>query len=146
MTATLENYGLRFHKRSRDGSGKCNIVPDDEETVHGVVFDVSPSDLYALDEAEREGRRYRRTRMAVEGGVAPVEAFTYVAQPAYVDDALLPYEWYRALVAAGAREHDLPATYVEKIEAVRAYPDPDEERRRQHRTLLHEAGYPLLDS
>ncbi|MFP4228649.1 MAG: gamma-glutamylcyclotransferase family protein, partial [Salinivenus sp.] len=52
MTAMLKGYELRFHKWSRDGSGKCNVVPSDEGTaVYGVVFDVDPTELDALDEA-----------------------------------------------------------------------------------------------
>ena len=145
-TAQLEAYELRFHKWSRDGSGKCNIVsvPDEEGTVHGVVFDVDSGELDALDEAEQRGRGYERREVVLDGPDAPRTAFAYVAQPAYVDDALLPYDWYHALVLAGARQHDLPGAYIAQLEAVRSYPDPDEERRRTHRALLQEAGYPLL--
>ena len=146
QTATLRGYALQFHKRSRDGSGKCNVVPSSEEDarVHGVVFDVSSADLRTLDEAEQRGRGYERRSVVVRGPESELEAFAYVAQPAYVDDALLPYDWYHALVLAGAQEHDLPSPYVTQIEDVRSYPDPSEARRRKHRLLLHEAGFRLL--
>lgn len=143
-TARLDNYALRFHKRSRDGSGKCNIIPKDDQTVHGVVFDVASSGLDALDEAEQRGRGYRRQTLTVRDDSSTFEVFAYVAQSAYVDDALLPYDWYRALVLAGAREHRLAQSYVAKIESIRSYPDPSEERRRTHQTLLSEAGFSLL--
>jgi hypothetical protein len=145
-TGTLRGYALRFHKRSRDGSGKCNIVPssDEDARVHGVVFDVSSADLRTLDEAEQRGRGYERRNVVVRGAESAIEAFAYVAQPAYVDDALLPYDWYHALVLAGAREHDLPSSYTAQVESVRSYPDPNEARRREHRHLLHDAGCPLL--
>lgn len=145
-TALLPGHALRFHKRSRDGSGKCNVVPVSrpETRVHGVVFDVEGADLDALDEAEQRGRGYERQQLTVEAAHTTVDVFAYVAQPAYVDDALLPYEWYHALVVAGARQHDLPPSYVERLEDVRSYPDPDETRRRTHRALLHDAGFPLL--
>lgn len=146
MNATLPEHGLRFHKRSRDGSGKCNIVADAEETVHGVVFEVSSADLDALDEAEQQGRRYRRRSVTVQGATRSVEAFAYVADPFYVDEALHPYEWYHALVLAGARQHGLPDSYIAQIEAVPTIPDPDRERRRSHQALLEEAGYPLSES
>src|SRR5438128_1900656 len=35
--AVLFDHGLRFHKRSQDGSGKCDIVKCPGEVVHGVV-------------------------------------------------------------------------------------------------------------
>ncbi len=147
MTAMLKGYDLRFHKRSRDGSGKCNVVPADEgSAVYGIVFDVDPTELDTLDEAEQQGRGYERRDVCLRGPSSTVDAFAYVAQPAYVDDALLPYDWYRALVVAGARQHSLPAPYVAQLGAVRSYPDPNEERRRTHRALLQEAGYPLLSS
>jgi hypothetical protein len=143
MNATLPNHGLRFHKRSRDGSGKCNIIADDAETVHGVVFEVASEDLAPLDEAEQQGRRYRRRTVTVHGPRTSVDTFTYVADPFYVDDALHPYEWYHALVLAGARQHELPDSYVADIEAVPTIPDPNRERRRSHQLLLEDAGYPL---
>jgi len=143
-TATLQDWSLRFHKRSRDGSGKCNIVPEAGARVHGVVFDVSGSDLYALDEAEQRGRGYERRDVTVQNRSTTIEAFAYVAQPAYVDNALLPYDWYNALVLAGARQHALPASYIDRIEAVHSYPDPNQERRRKHQLLLREAGFSLL--
>jgi gamma-glutamylcyclotransferase (GGCT)/AIG2-like uncharacterized protein YtfP len=143
-TARLEGYALHFHKWSRDESGKCNITPAPEATVHGVVFEVDPAELDALDEAEQRGRGYTRQEVHLQGPNTPSDAFAYVAQPAYVDDALLPYDWYHGLVLAGAQQHDLPPDYIAMIEAVRSYPDPNEKRRRKHRILLKEAGYPLL--
>lgn len=143
-TARLDNHALCFHKRSRDGSGKCNIVPDQDQTVYGVVFDVSSSGLDALDEAEQRGRGYRRQTLTVREDSSAREVFAYVAQPAYVDDALLPYDWYRALVLAGAREHRLPQSYVAEVASNQSYPDPNEERRRKHQHLLQEAGFSLL--
>ena len=146
LNAALPEHGLRFHKRSRDGSGKCNIVAEAGETVHGVVFEVSSADLDALDEAEQQGRRYRRRSVTVHGPETAVDAFAYVADPFYVDDALHPYEWYHALVLAGARQHNLPEAYVAQIEAVPTIPDPNRERRRSHERLLEKAGYPLPES
>jgi hypothetical protein len=148
-TAVLPNHALRFHKRSRDGSGKCNIVPAaslraSDPVVYGVVFDVSSADLQALDEAEQRGRGYVRTDVTVHAPSSSVSAFAYAAQPAYIDDALLPYDWYHALVLAGARQHSLPDWYVADLAAPPSYPDPDQDRRRRHASLLRDAGFSLL--
>jgi cation transport regulator ChaC len=146
MTGTLEGRTLRFHKQSQDGSGKCNVAPaSGNDRVHGVVFDVSSSDLSTLDEAEQRGHGYERQDVTVHGPSQTVEAFAYVAQSAYVDDALRPYEWYHALVLAGAREHALPPSYVAQLEAVQARPDPNQRRRRTHQPLLRRAGFSLLE-
>jgi gamma-glutamylcyclotransferase len=39
-----------------------------------------------------------------------------------------PYDWYKALVIAGAREHGLPADYIAALAAAPAKPDPDKIR------------------
>ena len=142
-SATLPGRTLRFHKRSKDGSGKCNLAPASEESasVHGVLFDFASDDLSALDEAEHRGYGYERRRVHPQTPNGSVDAFAYVAQPAYIDDALRPYDWYRALVTAGAHQHNLPSAYRNRIEATRSYPDPDTDRRRTYRSLLRTAGF-----
>lgn len=127
-------------------SGKCNGVPSSAQDarVYGVVLDVSSAVLRALDAAEQRCRGYERTDVIVEGPDTTFEAFVYVAQPAYVDDALLPYDWYHARVLAGAGEHDLSTSYVGQIESVPSYPDPKEKRRRKHHRLLRKAGFSQL--
>lgn len=140
--ARLPGRTLRFHKRSRDGSGKCNLVETSgDTTVHGVLFDVAPDDLSALDDAEHRGRGYERCRVNLQTSEGTLEAFAYVAQPAYIDDALLPYDWYHALVMAGACQHGLPPDYRAHLEDIRTYPDPDETRRAKYQSLLREAGF-----
>jgi cation transport regulator ChaC len=141
--ARLPGYRLQFHKRSQDGSGKCDIVAtsDGESDVHGVLFEVEPQDLTALDEAEHRGRGYERSTVQPRRDERSFEAFAYVAQPAYTDDALVPYAWYHALVLAGAHQHGLPESYRTHLTTVRTYPDPNGERRTQHRSLLRASGY-----
>jgi len=141
--ATLPGRTLRFHKRSKDGSGKCTLAPasEDSAAVHGVLFDFASDDLSALDDAEHRGHGYERRRVHPRTPDGSVDAFAYVAQPAYVDDALRPYDWYRAVVTAGAHQHDLPAAYRRRLESIRSYPDTNEERRAQYRSLLRAAGF-----
>lgn len=147
-TAVLDGHVLRFHKRSRDGSGKCNVVPvsDADAGVHGVLFDISRSGLQDLDAFEQRGQGYERKQLTLDGPSSSVNAFVYVAQSAYVDDALPPYDWYRALVVAGARQHALPSSYVAELASVQSRPDPNQNRRQSHRALLAEAGFPLTES
>jgi len=141
--ATLSGHALSFHKRSRDGSAKCSLADstDEASSVNGVLFEVSRDDLSALDQAEHRGSAYDRRKVSLQTETQTVDAFAYVAQPAYVDDSLLPYGWYRALVVAGAQQHDLPPSYQHQLQAVRTVPDPDSERRAKHRSLLRDAGF-----
>lgn len=142
MPARLPDYTLRFHKRSTDGSGKCNIVPapDSGAAVHGVVFAMDPNDRPRLDRAEGLGSGYERTICTVQSGEGPLTAFAYVAMPDYIDDTLAPYRWYKALVVEGAREHDLPDAYRRMLTRTEAVSDSDTARARRNRDILPVAG------
>ncbi|MFZ0549683.1 MAG: hypothetical protein WAM21_02625, partial [Steroidobacteraceae bacterium] len=53
-----------------------------------------------------------------------------------VDLNVRPYDWYQELVIAGAREHRLPAEYIQLLEGVPTIKDPDESRAARERQLL----------
>lgn len=138
--AELDGHLLRFHKRGRDGSGKCSILPSGrpQDRVFGVVYRMAAAERILLDRAEGLGAGYRRIELIVRVDGMPRPVFSYRAQDEYIDEALLPFTWYRRLVLAGARHHGLPAAYVAAIEAIAARPDPDRERHARHeRLLLH---------
>ncbi len=50
----LKEHDLRFHKSSKDGSGKCNafFTGNDDDTILGVLFEIKSSEMSALDRAE----------------------------------------------------------------------------------------------
>lgn len=117
--AKLPGYELRWHKRSRDGSGKGDIVPsDDSHAVFGVVYEIDASELPALDRAEGRGCGYDRRDLQVILNGKRVTVWAYVATA--TDSALKPYAWYKAMVVAGAKEHGLPAPYIANLEVVEA--------------------------
>ena len=51
-----------------------------------------------------------------------IPCVTYIATR--IKDGLRPYDWYRNLVLAGALEHGLPDTYINRIAETPAMPDP----------------------
>jgi hypothetical protein len=62
------------------------------------------------------------------------KVLTYLASPAYIDDNLKPYAWYKDFVLAGARKHCLPSEYLaEYVERVEAIDDPDKVRDKRQR-------------
>ena len=67
-------------------------------------------------------------------GSTLLTTLTYLATR--TDATLCPYDWYKALVIAGAREHGLPPEYLAAIEIVKAKSDDDAERRAANRALL----------
>jgi hypothetical protein len=133
--AVLPDHGLRWHMASSDGSGKCDVV-DDAATaspVHGVVYRIDGREKALLDRAESLGVGYRDALVAVHLDGQVVKARVYRALR--TDAAMLPYDWYHALVLAGAREHGLPHDYLRTLAAVRTRPDPDADRAERHFAL-----------
>ena len=103
-TAHLAQWSLRFHKKSKDQSGKCSIIPD-PDGVHFAIFDISEEDKLILDEIEGLGQGYSAISLDIPG-FGPCAS--YIAEQTYIDDSLLPYDWYKELVLAGARFHGIP--------------------------------------
>jgi gamma-glutamylcyclotransferase len=126
-TASVAGRQLQFHKRSKDGSGKCDIpqTGDPADIAHGVLFDVPDQQPAALDRAESAGYGYERTTIDVSFGGSDISAGVYLAVPQHTDARLLPYDWYHALVVAGARQNSLPADYVSRLADVPTKPDSD---------------------
>ena len=110
--AVLYGHQLRFHKRGRDGSAKCDalttLTPD--QRVLGVVFDIASTHKSDLDLVEGVGQGYE-TKTAT-----------------LIDPKLKPYDWYKAHVLRGALEHQLAADYIQSIQDIESIPDPDHER------------------
>lgn len=124
--ATLHGHALRWHKVSKDGSGKCDVVASADGTVYGVLFEIDLSDKPALDRAEGLGWGYRQVELEVQTAGGPVQALSY--QATNIDHGTKPYDWYQTLVVAGAREHGLSADYVQTLEAVATVEDWNRER------------------
>ena len=145
--AFANGYALNFNKKGLDGSGKATLVKssDDGERVHGALFEIDLEDRQSLDDAE--GHDYSRDDEFVvwQAGHAKQTATTYIAKPTAIDENLVPYDWYKHLVLAGAVQARLPDIYVASIEAIKAISDPKQERDRRIEaiTVLQEAGFRL---
>lgn len=135
----LKGYRLHFHKRSIDGSGKCSayFTGNVSDEVTGVVFEILPTEKIFLDSAEGMGKGYEEMTVCIATPIAEYECSTYIAEPSYIDGSLTPYSWYRDIIAAGAREHGLPETYIQSnILNVEAFPDSDTQRDARERRCL----------
>jgi len=137
--ATLPGHVLRFHKRSKDGSSKCNaLAAGAGDRVVGVLFSFEPAERAKLDKAEGVGNGYDHAMVTVineEGRRRKV--LTYLADAEHIDDSLRPYTWYKELVLAGASEHDLSADYVAAcIAPVEATVDSNAARDAKERSAL----------
>lgn len=134
----LRGYSLAFHKRSVDGSAKCLVYADQgpQHSVHGVIYEFDAREKGDLDRYEGKGNGYyeQRLRLALNGET--YNPYLYLARTTHIDPGMVAYDWYKALVAAGARFHDFPAAYVAAIEAAPSRPDPDPQRAQQNEDLL----------
>lgn len=139
VVAELRGYELRWHKKSIDGSGKCDIVKSDQlgASVFGVLFTIAIKQKDKLDKAEGLGAGYDERQVEVLRGADRRIATAYVAT--ITDPRLNPYTWYRALVVAGAKERRLPADYIAHLEAVAADVDPNQARHDKNMALIDEA-------
>ena len=130
--ALLEGHELRWHMSSQDGSGKCDVVASDAEGCHvqGVVYEVALHEKPRLDAAESLGSGYSERLMSVRMGAETHPVWLYCALR--TDPLAQPYDWYKGLVLAGAREHGLSADYIRHLEAVQAKQDADAARAALH--------------
>jgi gamma-glutamylcyclotransferase len=127
--ACLKGYQLNFHKCGGDGSGKCTIqhTGDGRQHVLGGLFDLSQAQSRQLDGFEGSGYFRQRVGLYLRG--QSFNAYTYIAVARYIDNSLIPFDWYRALVLQGARELEFARSYIHKIRSLPYNVDPDPSRR-----------------
>lgn len=134
-TSVLEGWQLHFHKRGKDGSGKCSLLPD-HSRVYVAVYEMPVTQRLALDRAEGLYSGYdARTLDVPRFG----ECFTYLAAETHVDETLRPFCWYKALVLAGCEALGFPRSYVAGIRAVAHSMDDDGIRHDKHMSLVRRA-------
>lgn len=125
----LPGHKLKFHKIGKDGSAKCNafFTGIDGDIVEGVVFEIEPCEIVALDRAEGLGRGYDKLNVIVTNkqGVK-LEVFLYFATN--MDDTLFPFSWYKQHVIEGAKGAGLSDNYISEIMDIRTIHDQDSSR------------------
>lgn len=133
--ARLAGYRVDFTKLSRDGSGKCTLVAQPgEHGVWGVVFEMTGEQKTLLDGFEGKGYKVETVYPVASGET--IWAFTYIAMQQSLDASLRPYSWYRDLVLAGALQAQLPAGYIDRIEAIPTITDHDAGRVSENLNLI----------
>ena len=128
-TAYLHQHSLQFHKKSADGSAKCDIehTKSQDDIVYGVLFEILTIEKHILDRYEGLGNGYEEKTVSI---ILPdgksIAASTYYAT--HIDASLKPYHWYKEHVLRGAREHALPPEHIAAIEAIPSIADPDHDK------------------
>jgi gamma-glutamylcyclotransferase (GGCT)/AIG2-like uncharacterized protein YtfP len=112
----LENYELAFNKKVRGGTASANIRPAPTKTVLGVLYKINESAFRNLDRFEGAPVHYRRIEVSVlDPDGHAISAQAYIANK--VEKGLRPAPHYLKTILEGAIEHNLPAEYIEKIQA-----------------------------
>ncbi len=117
--AFLDHHRLVCNKRGRDGSAKANLVRAAGHRVWGVIYRIEQADLALLDRFETGYERVEVEVCTTAGGAH--RASTYRSDRIIQDP--IPFDWYRAMILEGAREHGLPEDYLSVLEALPAKPD-----------------------
>jgi phage replication-related protein YjqB (UPF0714/DUF867 family)/gamma-glutamylcyclotransferase (GGCT)/AIG2-like uncharacterized protein YtfP len=103
--ATLADYDWLINER-----GVATVEPFEGSEVHGILWQVSDSDLASLDCAEGVPVRYRRDRLKVDTNDGPVDAWVYIdhrVEPGH------PRDGYLERIVDGATHHGLPPRWLE---------------------------------
>lgn len=116
--ARLDGFRLAFLRDSpRWLAGAADIVPSPRGEVWGVLYEVSSTDLAALDRKENSAGRlgYRRRSVSVSGGGGrSFRAITYVVVQR-ASREMLPSPEYLELMLEGARAHGIPQAYLDRV-------------------------------
>jgi gamma-glutamylcyclotransferase len=139
-TAIYTGHCLKFHKRSHDGSGKCNMwySASESDQVFGAIYRMDAAHKLDLDRFEGKGHGYIDQQISVSHAGKTWSCFTYLAQSEYIQQNLKPYRWYRDLVLQGAIYLGFPAAYIATIQAVDTIADPDPLRNSANEALLRQ--------
>ncbi len=127
--AKLFSHELKFHKISKDGSGKCDAHNTglEEDVVIGAIYKIEKDEKSILDKFEGLGVGYGEKRVCVTSlSGEELRVVTYLAKD--IVEGLQPFEWYKEHVLRGAREHKLPAEYIKFIYAIKATSDSNKTR------------------
>ena len=131
-TARVPGFDLRFHKKSIDGSAKCDIVEAASE-IHVAVFEILLEEKPLLDKVEGLGIGYDEMQIAVPGAG---NCWTYTAAESHVDPTLIPYTWYKAMVLLGCEFNNFPDRYTQKVREVEDQRDQDRQRHEENSLLV----------
>ena len=129
-TGWATGYVVAYDKEGRDGSGKANLRRDQrvEAATHGVLFRIALHERAALDRAEARYDRIDDFTVRADSSDAPILVSVYIAPAHACRQDLRPFDWYVALIQAGAREHNLCNVYIGELCAIPTGTDNDAER------------------
>lgn len=115
---------IDFSKLSNDGSGKATLRRAPNRRTPGMLFEIPIAQRHALDRVEGYPDHYDRSNTfpVRRSDGQSVQAVTYLARSPVPN--LNAYDWYLALVIAGALEHGLDADHIAALRGENWILDP----------------------
>ncbi|HEX9746371.1 MAG TPA: gamma-glutamylcyclotransferase family protein [bacterium] len=125
--ATLPDYKIAFRSSSRKRNcGVADAMPSPGDIMWGVVYELSESDIFVLDEHEGFDRNrdpdknsYNREMVTIfrDGDEnSPVNAYIYLTVPE--EGVHIPNDAYKSHIVNGAKFWNLPADYIRFLENI----------------------------
>jgi len=106
------------------GAASANVMAEKGAVTEGVVYRLRHADEIAImDTYEGYPLRYDRLPLTVVCGDDVIDAWVYVATPAYIDESLKPARWYLQHLLAG--KAFLSNEYIEQLLTTDCLPDTD---------------------
>ncbi len=139
--AWVDHFALEYSKVGKDGSGKATLVPSHGKRVHGVIFEIDTDEREPLDNVEYGYRREDGFEVTVTNTGACKTVATYIALQECIKPGLKPFDWYLALVVAGAMEHRFPAPVIAAYRDTAIWVDENKKRTSETDSLLQKAGF-----
>ena len=112
----LKYYRFTFNKFSTKdyGTGKANIMKDNNKEVWGVLYILNQD---ALDKLKSKEKGYEIKDVIVSDDQdEKYDAVTFVAKDKVIQEGLKPTLEYIKKIIIGAKYHNLPSEYIAEIE------------------------------
>lgn len=112
--AILMNYTLNFSKLGNDGSGKASIIEEEGSVVEGAIYQLTKDQMKILNRFEGFPKHYTKLKLSVtceESNKKRLKVVTYVANPDYIREDLLPTKEYLDFILRGALEIQANETF-----------------------------------
>lgn len=106
----LKNYALKFNRLNPDGSARGNLTFQDDEEVHGLLYQISKKKFEQLAQTEP---CYDFLEIDVDTKEGLMKAFAFLC--ANITENIFPHEKYVSLLIKDATENQFPEEYLEKI-------------------------------
>ncbi|PSL00450.1 gamma-glutamylcyclotransferase family protein [Cecembia rubra] len=108
--AVLPHFGFRFSHPNPDGTARANIVPSENESVYGMLYEIKESDRPYFLNSEPG---YEFVEKVVFSQKGKILAYTFISSKN--ETGIFPAEDYWKLIIKGGKENGIPNTYLSNI-------------------------------